>query len=73
MRIHIIVWEDKFNEHANGLIWQFYTKSTNFKTGKQGDFQKITNLIKHRPRKFLDYRAPHKVLFEMSELVALQI
>jgi IS30 family transposase len=66
-------WERGLNEHTNGLIRQFYPKSTNFKIVKEEDFQKIVNLINHRPRKSLDYRTPHEVFFGASEPVALQI
>jgi IS30 family transposase len=61
------------NEHTNGLIRQFYPKSTNFKIVKEEDFQKIVNLINHRPKKSLDYRTPHEVFFGASEHVALHI
>jgi len=66
-------WERGLNEHTNGLIRQFYPKSTNFKIVKEEDFQKVVNLINHRPRKSLDYRTPHEVFFGASEPVALQI
>jgi len=66
-------WERGLNEHTNGLIRQFYPKSTNFKIVKEDDFQKVVNLINHRPRKSLDYRTPREVFFGASEPVALQI
>ena len=66
-------WERGLNEHTNGLIRQFYPKSTNFKIVKEEEFQKIVNLINHRPRKSLDYRTPHEVFFGASEPVALQV
>jgi hypothetical protein len=40
---------------------------------KEDDFQKVVNLINHRPRKSLDYRTPREVFFGASEPVALQI
>jgi len=65
-------WERGLNEHTNGLIRQFFPKSTNFKIVKKEDFQKVVNLINHRPRKSLDYRTPHEVFFSSSsEPVAL--
>jgi len=66
-------WECGLNEHANGLIRQFYPKSTNFKIVEEEDFQKVVNLINYRPRKSFDYRTPHEVFFGSSEPVALQI
>lgn len=63
-------WERGLNEHTNGLIREFYPKNTNFKIVKELDFQKVVNLINHRPRKSLDYRTPHEVFFASSEPVA---
>ena len=64
-------WERGLNEHTNGLIREFYSKSTNFKIIKEEHFQKVVNLINHRPRKSLDYRTPYEVFFASSEPVAL--
>jgi hypothetical protein len=44
-------WERGLNEHTNGLIREFYPKSTNFKIVKQEDFQKVVDFINHRVRK----------------------
>ena len=66
-------WECGLNEHTNGLIRQFYPKFTNFKLVKEEDFQKIVDLINHRPRKSLDYRTSHEVFFGASEPVVLQV
>ncbi|MFM6630273.1 MAG: IS30 family transposase [Microcystis panniformis] len=63
-------WERGLNEHTNGLIREFYPKSTNFKIVKEDDFQKVVNLINHRPRKSLDYRTPYEVFFASSDTVA---
>jgi len=49
-------WERGLNEHTNGLIREFYPKSTNFKIVKEEDFQRAVDFINHRPRKSLDYR-----------------
>jgi IS30 family transposase len=63
-------WERGLNEHTNGLLREFYPKSTNFKIVKEDNFQKVVNLINHRPRKSLDYRTPYEVFFASSEPVA---
>lgn len=63
-------WERGLNEHTNGLIREFYPKSTNFKIVKEDSFQKVVNLINHRPRKSLDYRTPYEVFFPSSDIVA---
>jgi transposase, IS30 family len=66
-------WERGLNEHTNGLIREFYPKNTDFITVKEEDFQKVVDLINHRPRKSLDYRTPYEVFSSSSEIVALQI
>ena len=63
-------WERGLNEHTNGLIREFYPKSTNFKIVKEEDFQRAVDFINHRPRKSLDYRTPYEVFFASSEPVA---
>jgi IS30 family transposase len=63
-------WERGLNEHTNGLIREFYPKSTNFRIVKEEDFQKAVDFINHRPRKSLDYRTPYEVFFASSETVA---
>jgi len=64
------LWERGLNEHTNGLIREFYPKSTNFRIVKEENFQKVVNLINHRPRKSLDYLTPYEVFFTSSEPVA---
>jgi len=67
-------WERGLNEHTNGLIRQFFPKSTNFKIVRKEEFQKVVDLINHRPRKSLDYRTPYEVFYSLSsDKVALQI
>jgi IS30 family transposase len=66
-------WERGLNEHTNGLIREFYPKSTNFKIVKEEDFQNAVDFINHRPRKSLDYRTPYEVFFASSEPVAFQV
>jgi transposase, IS30 family len=67
-------WERGLNEHTNGLIRQFFPKDTNFKTVKPEEFQRVVDLINHRPRKSLGYRTPYEVFYSISvDAVALQI
>ena len=63
-------WERRLNEHTNGLIREFYPKSTNFKIVKEENFQKVVTLINHRPRKSLDYLTRCEVFFASSDTVA---
>ncbi len=41
-------WERGLNKHTNGLIREFYPKSTNFNIVKEEDFQNKVNLFKYR-------------------------
>ena len=63
-------WERGLNEHTNGLIREFYPKSTNFKIVKEENFQKAVDFINHRLGKSLDYCTSYKVFFDSSEPVA---
>jgi IS30 family transposase len=65
-------WERGLNEHTNGLMRQFFPKGTNFKVVKQGEVDRVVDLINNRPRKSLDYRTPHKVFFSQSGTGVLQ-
>jgi transposase, IS30 family len=67
-------WERGLNEHTNGLLRQFFPKGTNFRIVKPEALKMAVDLINHRPRKSLDYRTPHEVLWSQpSAPVALQI
>jgi len=66
-------WERGLNEHTNGLIRQFYPKTTNFTLVEKEEFQKVVNLINHRPRKSLNYQTPFEVFYGKSKSVVQQI
>ena len=55
-------WQRGTNENTNGLLRQFFPKSTDFDrvTGRQ--LASIINRINDRPRKRLRYRTPREVL-----------
>lgn len=65
-------WERGLNEHTNGLLRQFFPKSTNFWTVKPEQVQRAMDLINDRPRKSLGYRTPREVFLAQSGAVALQ-
>jgi transposase, IS30 family len=66
-------WERGLNEHTNGLIRQFYPKTTNFTLVKEDEFQEVVNLINHRPRKSLNYQTPFEVFYAKSKSAVKQI
>jgi transposase, IS30 family len=62
-------WERGLNEHTNlcplgyGLMRQFFPKSTDFTKVAPQELEHAVDLINQRPRKSLDYRTPHEVIF----------
>jgi len=65
-------WERGLNEHTNGLLRQYFPKSTNFKTVKAEDVKRAVDSINGRPRKSLGYRTPREVFLEQLGAIALQ-
>ena len=55
-------WQRGCNENLNGLLRQFYRKSTSLRDVSQSDLDKVVRLLNHRPRKRLGYLTPHEVL-----------
>jgi IS30 family transposase len=56
-------WERGLNEHTNGLLRQFFPKKTDFTKVAPQELSHAVELINQRPRKSLDYRTPHEVMF----------
>jgi transposase, IS30 family len=53
-------WERGLNEHTNGLLRQYFPKSTNFKIVKTEEVKRAVDSINDRPRKSLGYRTPRE-------------
>ena len=51
------------NENTNGLLRQFFPKRTDFNEISKEEIDKAAGLLNNRPRKCLDYRTPHEVLW----------
>ena len=51
------------NENTNGLLRQFFPKGIDFNEISEEEIDKVAALINNRPRKCLDYRTPHEVLW----------
>ncbi len=60
------------HENTNGLIRQFFPKKTDFGWITDKEVLRVEDLLNHRPRKCLGYRAPHEVLHNKAAPVALQ-
>ena len=55
-------WERGLNENTNGLIRQYFPKSTDFRKVAQADVKKMTNCLNNRPRKYLEYKTPNQLM-----------
>jgi len=51
-------WERGTNENTNGLVRQFFPKSTNFRNVSPEEIQKAQDLLNERPRQTLDWQTP---------------
>ena len=54
-------WERGLNEHTNGLVRQYFPKSTNFHEIDAAALGRVENLLNQRPRKVLSYQTPAEV------------
>ena len=55
-------WERGLNEHANGLIRQYFGKSESLLGLDPGQVSAVADLLNDRPRKALGFRSPAQVL-----------
>lgn len=58
-------WQRGTNENTNGLIRQFFPKSTDFKTISRRKIKKVQDLLNGRPRKILGYQTPYEVFNQL--------
>ena len=63
-------WERRLNENHNGLLRQFFPKSTDLLKVTDEAVNEAVYKLNHRPRKCLGYLTPHEVFYglEMSPL-----
>ena len=59
-------WERGLNENTNGLLRQYFPKSTNLRKVTQHEVGDAVYLLNHRPRKCLNYRTPHEVFMGLE-------
>lgn len=64
-------WERGLNEHTNGLVRQYFTKSRNLVALTEKEIQKVENKLNNRPRKVLGYKTPKEVFDAHTLKVAL--
>jgi len=64
-------WERGLNENTNGLLRQYFPKSTDFKVVTQKEVRHAVNRLNTRPRKALSFRTPYDLMSEYrAELLA---
>ena len=56
-------WERGLNENTNGLIRQYFPKTTDFKSITVESVQSVMDQLNNRPRKTLGYATPNEVFF----------
>ena len=61
-------WERGLNENTNGLLRQYFPKSTNLRKISQHEVDDALYRLNHRPRKCLNYRTPHEVFMGLEML-----
>ena len=64
-------WERGSNENTNGLLRQYFPKSSDFRQITQRDLDKAVREINNRPRKRLKYRTPAWCMYHKGALKAL--
>ena len=64
-------WERGLNENTNGLLRQYFPKSTNFKNVSQKEVRHAVNRLNTRPRETLFFKTPSNLIkTHMATLVA---
>lgn len=64
------LWQRGLNENTNGLLRQYWPKSTDFKQVSQSAVQKVIVNLNDRPRKILNYKTPAKLMAEHMVAIA---
>jgi IS30 family transposase len=63
-------WQRGLNENTNGLLRQYWPKSTDFKEIEQSEVKAVIVKLNNRPRKKLNYRTPAKLMTEHLAAIA---
>lgn len=58
-------WERGTNENTNGLIRQFFPKSTDFRKVSRKEIKRAQHLLNGRPRKTLNWKTPYEAMQEL--------
>lgn len=63
-------WERGLNENTNGLLRQYFPKSTDFKEVGQAEVRRAVKRLNTRPRKYLDFKTPGDLMAEHRAALA---
>ena len=63
-------WQRGLNENTNGLLRQYWPKSTDFKKVSANDVSAIIIELNDRPRKKLGYKTPAKLVADHMAAIA---
>ena len=64
-------WQRGLNESTNGLLRQYWPKSTDFKKVSQSAVQDVIVDLSNRPRKKRNYKTPGKLMAEHMTAIAV--
>lgn len=64
-------WDRGTNENTNGLLREYFPKSTDFSKISEDDIQAVFHKLNNRPRKCLGFRTPFEVFFNLPHLLHL--
>lgn len=59
-------WERGTNENTNGLLRQYFPKTSDFKTISNKKIEQIISKLNFRPRKTLRFKTPFEVFYQTS-------
>jgi|LGVE01.1.fsa_nt_gb IS30 family transposase len=57
-------WERGLNEHTNGLLRQYFPKSSSLENVTKEEIADAQYKLNHRPRKALGFKTPYEVFFD---------
>jgi len=63
-------WQRGLNENTNGLLRQYWPKSTDFKKIEESEVKSVIVKLNDRPRKKLDYKSPAQLMTEHMIAIA---
>ncbi|VAW88441.1 Mobile element protein, partial [hydrothermal vent metagenome] len=63
-------WQRGLNENTNGLLRQYWPKSTDFKKISSNDVSAVIIDLNDRPRKKLGYKTPARLMAEHMAAIA---